>query len=263
MIDPDNILVEKHNKSNNINLIKVPEFETEVYNLDDDKDYKTYIKDCKATIRRSFEYRQMIKYLRENMGMDKCAFIQGVSNNDTFDIKIEIHHYPFTLEDIVEIVLKKRMYYNESLELQMVAKEVMELHYKLLIGLISLSETVHELVHSGKVFVPLDSALGRPDVFLLYYKPFCTTEQLDTFDRIEKYSKEKTNEIFNTKILEENRVSYKITDETYQLPEFNKISDAMINRIQTIKSNNYLLPSVNDEPEYAIEIDETLIKNKH
>lgn len=261
MIDPDNILVEKNNRINNISIVKVPEFETEIYNLEEEKDYKNFILDCKKNIRRSFEYRQMIKYLRENMGMDKCAFIQGVSNNDTFDIKIEIHHYPFSLEDIVEIVLKKRMYYNESIEIQMVSKEAMELHYKLLIGLISLSETVHELVHKGKVFVPLDSALGRPDVFITYYKPFCTTEQLDTFNRIEKYSKEKTSEIFNTKILEENRVTYKIADEAYQLPEFNKISDAMINRIQTIKSNNYLLPSINDEPEYAIEIDESLIKN--
>ena len=42
----------------------------------------------------------------------------------TYDIKIEIHHYPFSLRDIVEIVLRKRMYYKESIEVQMTAKEV-------------------------------------------------------------------------------------------------------------------------------------------
>ena len=84
-----------------------------------------------------------------------------------FDIKIEIHHYPFSLRDIVEIVIRKREYYKESLSVQMTAKEVMMLHYKLIIGLIPLSQTVHELAHSSRLFVPSDKVLGR---YCKYFK---------------------------------------------------------------------------------------------
>ena len=94
------------------------------------------------------------------MDMNQCSFLQ-VSNNDAYKIKIEIHHYPFTLYDIVCIVYKKRVANYESLDVEMIAKEVTMLHYKLLVGLIPLSVTVHQLVHEGKLFIPVQNVLGR------------------------------------------------------------------------------------------------------
>ena len=172
MIDPDGIQIQRNSLSDTIDINQVPEFENEIYNLEDETDYKHYIKDVEQQIRRSFEYRAFIKYLRENFGMNKCAYLKGVSNEETFDIKIEIHHYPFSLHDITDIVVKKRQFYKESLEVQMVAKEVMELHYKALIGLIPLSETAHQLAHSSRLFIPVDRVFGRYDLFVNFYKPF-------------------------------------------------------------------------------------------
>lgn len=247
MIDPDNIQITENNLPDHINIRNVPYFETEVYDLDDDKDINHYFKDIEKEVRQSFEYREFIKYIRENMNMDKCAFINGVSNQESFDIKIEIHHYPFSLRDITEIVYKKRAYYNESIDIEMVAKEVMELHYKLLIGLIPLSETVHELVHNGRLFIPSDVVMGRYNIFVDYYKPFCAPEQLEVLERIEKYSEEKTSYLYNTSVIEENRVQYNVTDEKYKLPEFQTITDNMIHQLESIKANNYLLPTVEDK----------------
>ena len=116
MIDPDNIQVQESNLPELIKITQIPVFDFQIYNLEYDKEYEHYIKDIEIQIRRSFEYRQFIKYLRENMNMNKCSFLKGVSNEESFDIKIEIHHYPFTLRDIVEIVYRKRNYYNESLD---------------------------------------------------------------------------------------------------------------------------------------------------
>lgn len=246
MIDPDNIMISENNLPDHINIRNVPPFETELYDLDDDKDINHYFKDVEKDVRQSFEYRAFIKYIRENMNMDRCAFINGVSNEESFDIKIEIHHYPFSLRDIVEIVYKKRAYYHESIDISMVAKEVMELHYKLIIGLIPLSETVHELAHNGRLFIPADVVMGRYNVFVDYYKPFCAPEQLEVLERIEKYTEEKTSYLYDTTVLEENRVQYNIEDNKYKLPEFNQISDNMIQQLETIKANNYLLPTVND-----------------
>lgn len=248
MLDPESIQIQKGNLSNQIAVDEVPEFDFEVYNLEDEKDFEKYIKDIEKEIRKSFEYRAFIKYLREYMGMNKCAFLKGVTNNETFDIKIEIHHYPFTLRDIVEIVYRKRNFYHESLNVQMVAKECMILHYKLIIGLISLSETVHQLAHSGRLFIPVDRVLGRYNLFVDYYSAFCTTEQLDILDRIEKYTAENAA-ILDTTIIDQNRVTYNVKDERFALPEFNIITNNMIEQIRNIKENNYLLPTVEEKKE--------------
>lgn len=247
MIDPDGIQIQEFTLKSTIDLKDIPEYDFNCYMLEDDKDFKKYITDIEKNIRRSFEYRQFIKYIRENMNMNKCAVINGVSNDDNnFNIKIEIHHHPFTLYDIVNIVYKKRDYYNESLEVQMVAKEVMQLHYKLIIGLIPLSETAHELVHNSRLFIPVDKVMGRYQTFVQYYSPFIDNDLMETLERIEKYSYEQHNKILDTNILEPNKVSYQIDEPQYQLPQFNTITDAMIEQMNNIKNNNYILPSINE-----------------
>lgn len=248
MIDPDGIQIQKMNLSNiiSINMEEIPECDIECYCLDDEKEYEHFVRDVESQVRRSYEYKHMINYLRENMNMNQCAFLKGVNNTESFDIKIEIHHYPFSLRDIVDIVIRKRQYYHESITVQMVSKEVMMLHYKLMVGLIPLSQTVHELAHSSRLFIPIDKVMGRYDLFIQYYKPFCEPEQLDTLERIEKYSKEQQNTILDTNIIEQNKVSYDIKDSTYLLPPSETIGIAMKNQLELIKNNNYLLPSVDN-----------------
>lgn len=248
MIDPDDIMVTEEKLPSQIKLINIPEFEYQIYDTSDEKEYEHYIKDVESQVRRSFEYRQFIKYLRETMGLNKCAFLQNVSNEETFDIKIELHHYPFSLRDIADIVYRKRAYYKESLEIQMVAKEVMECHYKLIIGLISLSETVHELAHSHRLFIPVDKVVGRYKLFVELYKPFIEPEMLETLERIEKYTLEHS-EIENTNVIEQNNITYNIKDNRFALPDMNPITDQMFNRLETIKQNNYLLPVATEPPE--------------
>lgn len=244
MIDPDNIIIAEKNNNNILKLNNIPEFDFLIWDLEDDKDLKKYYSTIEKEIRGSFEYREMIQYLRNNYGMDECSFIK-VSNKDNFNIKIEIHHYPFTLYDIVLIVYRKRIYYQESLEVQMVAKEITMLHYKLLVGLIPLSKTVHQLVHEGKLFIPVNNVLGRYMEFVNLYKPFCEPEQLETLERIENYSREESH-LYNTSILDQNNISISTTNKNYQIPDFNNIENNMYNRIDTIKKNNYRLPTLED-----------------
>ena len=256
MIDPDGIQIQETNLPAVIELKNIPEFDTQCWCLEDEKDYNKFIAEVEKQVRRSFEYRRFINYIRDNMQMNQCAFLKEVTNQETFDIKIEIHHYPFSLRDVVEIVYRKRCFYNESLNVQMVAKEVMELHYKLIIGLIPLSETVHELAHSGRLFIPVDHVLGRYQVFVDIYKPFCSPEQLETLDRIEKYTEE-NSDLLDTTILDQNRVTYEVNDNRFALPEFNTINDNMIEQINAIKNNNYALPTVNTK---QIEENKEIIK---
>lgn len=249
MLDPDSIIVTDTKLAEIIKLGEVPVFDFETYpDLDEDeKVYKQYMKDIEKEIRGSFEYRQFINYLKNYMDMTQCAFLAGVTNKESRVIKIEIHHYPFTLYDICEIVYAKRVFYNESLEVEMVAKEVMELHYKLMVGLIPLAETVHKLVHNGKLFIPITSVLGRYDLFMDYYDPFISPELKDVIKRIEKYTYEEKSELLNTTILDANNLTLTVKSAEYQIPAMDNVGTVMLEQIQAIKDNSYRLPTIHDQ----------------
>ena len=74
-----------------------------------------------------------------------------------------MHHYPFTLFDIVQGVLRheygilsdREPVYKRPVNLLKVNEKVMKLHYQGVIGLIPLSLTAHELAHNGDIFIPL------------------------------------------------------------------------------------------------------------
>ena len=261
MIDPDSIIVQHHNDHNILKFKDIPEYDFITYDLDDEKQLKRYYSNIEREIRHSFEYRRMIKYLKEYMGMDNCSFIQ-VSSRDSYNIIIEIHHYPFSLYDVVNIVYKKRIYYQESLDVELVAKEVTILHYKLLVGLIPLSKSVHQLVHAGKLFIPVQNVLGRYQLFVDFYKQFCTPEQLDTLDRIEKYSIEQVSDLYNSQnILEQNNISIENYNNNYQLPDLNNINNTLNTRIEDIKSNNYKLPLLNEDKSMNNRFDNNTVKS--
>ena len=135
----------------------IPSYDIKDYDLFDEKDFNKYLQDIERIIRSSMEYREFINYLREYMDMNKCSFFENVSNINSYKIKIHIHHHPLTLYDIVVIVYNKRSFFEESLEAEMVAKEAMYIHYFMMVGLIPLSETVHDLVHDQLIFIPLDN----------------------------------------------------------------------------------------------------------
>lgn len=247
MFDPDGVILTKENLSNHINIQEVPEYDFDVYDLEDDKSFKNYINHIKNMVRRSREYRKLINYLRLYAGMDQCAYLQNATNKENFKIKIEVHHYPFTIEDIIRVVYKKRKYYHESLDVPMIAKEVMILHYLLMVGLISLSATIHKLVHNGKLFIPVDKVFGRYELFVQNYKPFCTPEMIEVLGRIEQYTEEQSR-LLDTTILNENHVTLNIKDQNYQLPDLNNVNRAMQFQIKSIKDNGYQIPTVRDNP---------------
>lgn len=249
MVDPDSIMVQQQNKMNILKFGEIPEFDFLVYDLEDEKELEKYYKAVEREIRSSYEYRAMIKYLKDNMNMDQCSFIQ-VSSRDSDHIKIEIHHYPFSLYDIVKIVYKKRCFYGESITVEMMAKECTMLHYQLLVGLIPLSVTAHQLFHAGKLFIPVDHVLGRYRLFVDFYKEFCKDDPqlLDALNRIEKYSMEQISDLYQTaEVFNQNEIKIQNTQKQYQLPDFDKMNQNMNYRIEEIKNNGYRLPTLVDK----------------
>lgn len=133
------------------------DFEPRFYDLGNDKQRFKYISTIEKLCRSSLEYKDLIDYLKTSLDMNFCSFFHKVNrrNFGKARIRIEIHHEPFTLYDVVAIVLNNRLDNGEETDMFSICDEVMKLHYQGMVGLLPLSETVHELVHSGKLFIPL------------------------------------------------------------------------------------------------------------
>lgn len=187
-------------ENNIIIMDDIPEYNTIDYDLYNEKEFDKYIYDIEKTARSSMEYQVFVQYLREYMDMNKCAFFKNINNIHTTKIKIHLHHYPFTLYDIALTVYAKRCKYKESLEVELVAKEVMYIHYFLYIGLVPLAETAHQLVHNQLLFIPLDIVLGKYKDFIEMYEQFIPEEAMERYHTYQDLT-ENYNEAINLQIL--------------------------------------------------------------
>lgn len=254
MIDPNSIKhiedTEVRTVANQLQVLafdSIPQYETETYDIYSDKDFKKFINDAEAQVRKSIEYKRCIQFLKDNMGMNESPFMEGVSSKDSPKVKIELHHSPFTLFDIALIVFNKRLYYGESLELQAVAKEVCKLHYYLVVGLVALTKTEHELVHNQYLFVPCTRVLGDYGKFMDYYHNFMTPEQLEMIDRIEDMSDNYAQYAAQNEIVLQNNLITLDTSKAYELPNFDEVKALMQNKVQEIENNGYQILSITDE----------------
>lgn len=134
-----------------------------------DKQRIKVTKQIESYARQSMEYRDLIKYLRTNVDMDECTFLSNFKAGSKKGM-IEIHHAPYNLYTITDIIMRKHEAIYGYIDELLVAEEVMRIHYKGLIGLVPLSITCHQLVHDGRLTVPLWCVYGRFVEFTkLYY----------------------------------------------------------------------------------------------
>ena len=224
-----------------IDISEMPYFENQEYDLLDEKDYKHYIADLERIVRNSFEYRWLIGFLKNTEGMDVCSFLYNVSSKDNTKVRIEIHHSPLTLYDICSTVVKKRQHNNEDLEINSVAEEVMWLHYAGWVGLIPLSETVHNMVHNQYIFIPTNVVRGNYQAFINSYYNYISPDILDCIDAAEQATKDyngKQMEIFNTHKI------YVNTNGSFALPRRNEVQQAVKQHISDLKSNKKVMCTI-------------------
>lgn len=235
--------ITKPNTSNNIvwvDLEYYDEVEEEPLVLEDEKSVLRFINNVKTVVRSSFEYKEYVKFLKDFVNMRYCKFFENVSNYDhntnKYDnsIKIEIHHEPFNLHDIVATVLNKHVSLGYNIDELLIAEEVMELHFKNMVGLIPLSLTVHELVHSGKIFIPINETRGNVKKFYKEYKEFMSEDLLDKIHYKVSKTKEYTSE--DLYILEKKFTYYRVED--MELPQIINLEEDYNRFVQCRKHIN-------------------------
>jgi len=157
-------------KTINLTIEEMPS--RRVYVFKSNKDKRKFIEKCKRTIRSSMEYKDLIRFLKYHMDMNRCTVLKHLDTSQGKKYSIEIHHEPYTLDAIVEAVINKRLDEGSPMSVFGVADEVMQLHYDGKVGLIPLTVTMHELVGSDYIFIPLQYVYQDYAAFCKEYEPW-------------------------------------------------------------------------------------------
>jgi hypothetical protein len=155
---------------------------------DDPKELHKFVVRTKFLIRKSYEYSELMKFVKKYRGMNRCGVHPNVSKWDGF--QIEIHHI-LTIEDIIYIIINKRLKKGESMKQSAIAKEVMYDHYLGLIGLYPLCQLCHEYVHSDEndLFIPLDILFGDLEAFFDIYSDYIADPLKVKFRNLQEMTK--------------------------------------------------------------------------
>lgn len=172
------------------------------YEIEDDKSYTKFIKKVERYIRTSLEYKEYINFLKSEINMNQCSLFKNIDRTELSGMSIEIHHSPFTLYDLTSIVTSKHSETEGRLNPILIAQEVMDIHFRGMVGLIPLSVTVHQLVHSGDIFIPIDKVYGNVLEFINTYKQYFTQEQKELLEQIVITSENLNN--YSPSVLERN-----------------------------------------------------------
>lgn len=185
-------------ENGNISIQSDSDYFKEMYYFTDifnEKEYKKFIKNVELLIRKSKEYTGYIKTLKEEYPMMKIDNI--LSNISDSDASIELHHYPFTLYDVVDVVAIHSINKGKQINTNRLAKLIMEMHYENIIGLVPMTSTIHELAHQGHLFLAKDQIFGNWSEFVDRYKEVLTDEMKYKLKQIEEMSEKNVKSDFN------------------------------------------------------------------
>lgn len=152
----------------------------------DDKLVNKFIKTVEKLIRTSREYKTYIEELRTNVYALNHDSI--MSNITTADVDLEFHHYPLTLFEIVEVCMLQHINDGKQFTSFSLAKEIMEEHFKHHIGIVPLSHTMHELAHSGNLFISKKQIFGDYQKFISEHPNGVPNDVKTKITTMEKYS---------------------------------------------------------------------------
>lgn len=164
-------------KTNNMNIVD----EFYFHDQSNQKAIRKFIKKVESEVRKSNEYSHYIGYLNNEMNIHRDA-VKGNITDAT--ATLEFHHYPFTLYDIVEIVLNKHIMEDDKFTTFTIINEVLQLHYQNKVGLVKLSKTMHKLVHSGELYVPMDSIFGNVNEFINDYYDYIFDDLIEKYNEL-------------------------------------------------------------------------------
>jgi len=154
----------------------------------EEKAYSKFIKNIEKMIRSSKEYKKYIELLRSNVSA--LNFDNILSNITNADTELEFHHYPFTLYEVVDLVCVDKFIKKEKFTTFSITKEVMQMHYNNMVGLVPLTKTNHELAHNGDLFFSKKQVFGDYEQLVKRYDETLSVEIKEKLKRIDELTEQ-------------------------------------------------------------------------
>jgi hypothetical protein len=153
-----------------------PAFYAEMQLLDNEKNKEKFVKSIERAIRTSPEYRNYIKYLKTEALLNYCVLMGAMPEEVAQKLKIEMHHCPITLYDLVDTVLIKYLVLDKPFTRLSIANEVMDAHFMSNIGIVPMTVTAHQMAHKGVKLIKPTDIFGNFHRFLEQYENFVPEE---------------------------------------------------------------------------------------
>lgn len=183
--------------------------------FEEDLEEKRNINYMKSLARGSYEYKEYMKNFKENLQYTSCM-IFGIDTS-LIPVSLEVHHTPFAMETIVKAVAYKQFIEakGKPIDTKDVAEEVMRLHYEGKVGLIPLTTTMHEAVHSGTIYIKPSDIFGDYTSFYKEYEKYLDEDAINHYnnviglddDVVDLYNGEKLK-----RIISEYDIEYEVID---------------------------------------------------
>lgn len=164
----------------------IPELEFDYFSdFENPKSLDKFVKKVEKVIRGSFEYRRFVEAYRTIFTVENCAFFNNIKVSEK-TARLELHHYPFSLYDLVSIEIKKQSaLYMNKVHPFLIAEEVMRIHFTGIVGIVPLSKTVHELAHAGEIFINLKLVKTDYETYIKSNSNYIDEELLDKVKQLE------------------------------------------------------------------------------
>jgi hypothetical protein len=117
----------------------------------DEAERTKFLKEIVSTARKSPEYARYRQFLIENLDMGNCSILSGLSDEESRTAGLELHHAPLDLYSIAELVLGQMEYDGDRITTMAAANRVMAYHWRGMVGLVPVVESVHEMLHTGQL----------------------------------------------------------------------------------------------------------------
>ena len=123
---------------------------------EDDKSKTKLIKTVEKYVRSSIEYKKWLTFLKGTLSIDFQCYHTG---NLPSMCSLEIHHHPYTLFQLVDIMILNMQ--DELYTIFDLAKNVMKLHFMNLVGFVPLCISSHENYHAQILDIPIEVCEGN------------------------------------------------------------------------------------------------------
>ena len=147
-----------------------------IKNFENETEYKKFIRNCEAMLRKSNEYKLWRKYLVDVLRVNHCSITHEVIE----EVTIDIHHHIPSLYTLISALVNKKLDIGSEFCTFDLCKEIIELHFQNKVGYVTLLKSMHEKFHNGSLDIPVSLVKGNYKQFLKDYTSYIDETQLDT-----------------------------------------------------------------------------------